>query len=396
MFYSHDSFGLGHLRRTLTLANHFHTNVPNLTQLIVTGSPAAARFRYPQGTSFVELPPVTKDDLGRYVPYSVTNISMENVHTMRQGILLNAAQDFKPDFLIVDHSPAGLCGEAVATLRHLRQVTPETKLILGLRDVVDEAAKVRQTWAREGIYDLFDTVYDRILVYGIRDYYDVVAHYGLSHLAESKTRFVGYLGRQPGLRSPEDVRANLNMRTDKLVVVTAGGGGDGRALYDAMLHALQVADERDFDCLVIGGPLLSDAHRADVQAIIGHRNNVHFQSFTDDVPSYLGAADAVISMGGYNTVCEILSLERPAIIVPRIHPRKEQLIRARILSDRGIVRMIHPHELTTERLLTSAHELLARPAAERPVLPMDGLANVTDELVSLCQQRDSVWNTIRA
>jgi len=302
---------------------------------------------------------------------------------MRRDILLAAARNFQPDFFIVDHAPGGLQGEAIATLRLLKEEFPETKLIVGLRDIMDEAATVRKCWSREGVYELFDDLYDLILVYGNRTFYDVVNEYGLSFKAAEKTRFVGYLGREPGTRSSADIRASLDMQTDKLVVVTAGGGGDGRTIFDAMLRDLQIRDQRDFDCLIVGGPLISDADRAELRTRLGRRGNVHFLDFTDDLPSYIGAADAVISMGGYNTVCEILSLNRPALIVPRVQPRQEQLIRATVLSGHGLVDMIHPRDLEPERLLTSTRDLLARSSNVRPLLTLDGLPNVVTELDSL-------------
>jgi predicted glycosyltransferase len=382
MFYSHDTFGLGHLRRTLTLANHFRAAVPALSQLIVTGSPVASRFRLPQDTDFIKLPSVTKNASGDYEPRSLAG-SFASVRDMRQDILFSAARHFQPDYFIVDHAPAGMRGEAVAALRHLKRHQPETKLIVGLRDIMDDARTVRQAWSKEGVYELFDDIYDMIVVYGNRNFYDVVSEYGLSPKAAAKTQFVGYLGREPGRRSPEEVRAGLGMQTNKLLVVTAGGGGDGRNLYDAMLRDLQIGTVDDFDCLIVGGPLLAERDRADLLARAGQRGNIHFLDFTDDLPSYLGAADAVISMGGYNAVCEILSLNRPSIIVPRTHPQQEQLIRATVLSGHGLVEMIHPGDLAPARLLDSARELLAKPEADRPRLPMDGLPNVVNALGSL-------------
>ncbi|MBA3377361.1 MAG: glycosyltransferase [Chloroflexota bacterium] len=383
MYYCHDTFGLGHLRRTLTLANHVRRAAPNLSQLIVTGSPVANRFGFPAGTDYVKLPSVTKNDRGAYEPRSLPGNDMSSVRNMRQDILLAAARNFQPDFFVVDHAPGGLQGEVIATLRHLKEEFPETRLIVGLRDIMDEAATVRKSWAREGVYELFDDFYDLILVYGNRAFYDVVNEYGLSLAAAEKTRFVGYLGRDPGARSRTSIRASLDMQTDKLVVVTAGGGGDGRTIFEAMLRDLQISDQRDFDCLIVGGPLIPDTDRTELRTRLGGRGNVHFLDFTDDLPSYIGAADAVISMGGYNTVCEILSLNRPALIVPRVKPRQEQLIRATVLSGRGLVDMIHPRDLEPERLLTSTLDLLARASNVRPVLTLDGLPNVVTELDSL-------------
>lgn len=395
MYYCHDTYGLGHLRRTLTLANYMRSTVPDISQLIVTGSPMADRFQFPQGTDYVKLPSVTKNAIGEYEPRSLAS-GFDVVRNMRRDILFSAARHFQPDFFIVDHAPAGMRGEAVQTLRHLKHAFPQTKLVVGLRDVMDEAAAVRRSWAREGIYELLDDVYDLIMVYGQRGLFDVVGEYGLSSRAAAKTRFVGYLGREPGRQSREQIRAGLGMQTDRLVVVTGGGGGDASALYDAMLRDLQLANGADFDCLIVNGPFLDESAHSAIRERFINQDRVHFLDFTSDLPSYLNAADAVVSMGGYNSVCEILALGKPAIIVPRTEPRKEQLIRARMLAGRGLLQMIHPNDLTPGRLIAATNDLLATSAVERPRLVMDGLGNVLTALGSLTRFPVQGWDPAAA
>lgn len=386
MYYCHDTYGLGHLRRTLTLAGHLRQRERGASQLIVTGSPVASSFPYPAGADYVKLPSVIKTGAGQYEGRTMAT-SFGVMRDMRQDILLSAARHFKPDVLIVDHTPAGLAGEAVATLRHLKEQVPAAKLVVGLRDVIDEAPRVRASWTKEGVYDLLDNLYDLIMVYGRRDLYDVVAEYGLSPRAAAKTRFVGYLGREAGLRNPAAIRASLPLKTDRLVVVTAGGGGDGRELFRTTLAALRDrARPVDFDCLLVGGPLMAEDERAELQEQTNGWANLHFLDFAEDMTSYLAAADAVITMGGYNTVCEVLSLQRPSIVVPRITPRAEQLIRAEMLHGQGLVRMLHPRDLSPGRLLNELDTLLATPASARRWLPMDGLNGVATEVGLLLRQ----------
>src|SRR5205823_9309817 len=112
-----------------------------------------------------------------------------------------AAHHFRPSLLVVDNVPGGLKGELEPALRFLKSIS--CRLILGLRDVIDDAERVRTTWAKEGSYHLLDETYDRILVYGVRDVYDTVAEYGFSEEAAEKTRFTGYIGREPGTPSRE-------------------------------------------------------------------------------------------------------------------------------------------------------------------------------------------------
>ncbi|MGH2531375.1 MAG: glycosyltransferase family protein [Thermomicrobiales bacterium] len=382
MFYCHDTYGLGHLRRTLTLATDLRRRWPSTSQLIVTGSPVAQSFPYPPGADYVKLPAVVKTRAGRYEARSIAT-SFEAVRDMRRDILLSAARHFNPDAFIVDHAPAGLEGEAVATLRYLKEQSLRTRLILGLRDILDEAPRVRSTWQREGIHELLDNLYDRILVYGTPELYDVVAEYGLSPRAAAKTRYVGYLRRPPAARTRDEVRAELGVCSNRLVVVTAGGGGDGGDLFRSIADAIRHEPAANgYDWLLVAGPLMAEAELADLRARVGPRAGVHLLDFAEDLASYLAAADAVVSMGGYNSVCEILSLNCPALIVPRVHPRREQLIRAEGLSRRNLIRMLNPKELSPRRLLTEIDTLVST-RRDGQVVDLDGLSRVAAELDAL-------------
>lgn len=379
MFYSHDTYGLGHLRRTLTLARFLRKGQPLLSQLIVTGSPLAHRFELPDGADYVKLPAVVKVGAETYEPRYLP-LPLATILGLRRELLLSAARDFRPQLLVVDNVPAGLKGELVPALRYLK--TTRCALVLGLRDIVDEAAWVRKAWARNGSYELLDEVYDRVLIYGRKDVYDLPDEYAFSPTAAAKTRFVGYLRRAPGTVPAAEIRAELGLDADRLVLVMAGGGGDGYHLFRTVLDAIHRRNGCSFDFLLLGGPFMPEHDRRRLASLAASHPSVRYVDFVEDVASYIGAADVVVAMGGYNSVCELLSAQKAAIVVPRVDPRKEQLIRAQALSERGLLRMIHPDELTPERLLAELDGLLEEPDPQR-ALSMPGLSTAAEELHAL-------------
>ena len=380
MFYSHDSYGLGHLRRTLALVRFLRSR-RDFSQLIVTGSPLAHGFQLPGHTDYVKLPSVRKTGRGEYEPRELA-MSFNAVSDLRRDLLLSVARNFRPRLLVVDHVPGGLKGELVPTLRYLK--ASSCRLVLGLRDVIDEPEVVRRDWARDGSYELLERLYDQILVYGDRDVYDPVAQYGFSPDMARKTRFVGYLGRERGTGRRDQVRSSLDVGGRRLALTMVGGGEDGLELLETTLNAIQLGhDGPALEWMLLGGPLLPAQHRRRLRER-ARECGVFYADFVDDVAAYLDAADVVVSMGGYNSVCELLSLGKHALIVPRVWPRQEQLIRAQALSERGLVRMLEPAELEPQRLL---HELSALidnpPQPER--LPLNGLdvaADSVDELLA--------------
>jgi predicted glycosyltransferase len=238
------------------------------------------------------------------------------------------------------------------------------------------------------VYELLDDVYDLILVYGQRSVCDVAEEYELSSRAAAKIRYVGYLSGTNASGLAPDVRNELGLRSEHLVVVTAGGGGDGYDLLRALAEGIRRAGRPlPFDCVAISGPLMAKGQREELRASLQGRAGVHYREFVDDLPAHLAAADLIVSMGGYNTVCEVFDSGRPALIVPRTQPRREQLIRAQALERRGLVSLLDPTLLSPQRLMSEIVRLLFEPTppARRP--EMTGFASLAAALATVLWPR---------
>lgn len=374
LLYCHDTFGLGHLRRTLSVVEVLGERRPDLSQLVATGSPLAHAFRLPDRVDYLKLPSVAKVGAGRYASRSLA-VPLADVAALRTEILTATARRLRPDLVVVDNVPTGLGGELAPALRELRRAGG-TRFVLNLRDIVDEPERVRRAWMRDGSYHLLDDLYDRILVYGQPDVFDIAAEYGFSSTAQAKTRYVGYVQRgEPAPPSANEC---------PLVLVTAGGGGDGFALLRAALESRARLSRANVRWTVITGPFLPAAQRDELTQLARAVPGADLVEFAADVPALIATADVVVSMGGYNSVCEILSARRPAVIVPRVEPRLEQLLRARAFERRGLVRVVHPDELTPETLALSIEALLsADGTSDDGAVDLSGLEHAAAELESL-------------
>src|SRR3954464_13541526 len=87
LFYCHDTYGLGHLRRTLLLAHALDARVLRLSQLIVTGSPLAHGFALPPSADYEKLPSVVKVGRDRYEA-SALSLSFDAIRDLRRDVLL--------------------------------------------------------------------------------------------------------------------------------------------------------------------------------------------------------------------------------------------------------------------------------------------------------------------
>ena len=391
LFYCHDTYGIGHLKRAFKLGRFLSLRWPGMTQLIVTSSASVLTDAVGDGIDYVKLPSVRRlpSSTGEllYVP-RVLPISSDDQTAMRRDMLLGIVHRFHPDLLVVDHTPAGLAGELTPSLLHLRASSLDTRFVAGFRDIVGDPPRVRAAWARDGVHELLDDLYDRILVYGEAEVFDLVAEIGLSAGAAAKVRYTGYLGRVAEDAAPSETREQLGLPSGPLVLATAGGGADGASVLGVMLEALGRWPERArFHCLLVGGPLMSADDRRRLRAMLPSGGPVRFIDHVDDLDPYVAAADVVVSRGGYNTVSEILSFGRPAVIVPREMINgvvdAEQLLRAGMLERRRLAHVIRERDLTASRLLEAVNALLEAPRPASKPLRLDGLSVVAAEIQTL-------------
>jgi predicted glycosyltransferase len=279
---------------------------------------------------------------------------------LRSDLIKAAVINFKPDLLLVDKKPYGLQGELKASIDYLKNHLPETKLVLLLRDILDAPEVTVKEWQQQGYYEALQQDYARILVVGMSEIFDVTQEYKFPPSLCQKTEFCGYIRREYGCQRPEVIRQQLNVRSDeKLVLVTSGGGGDGYRLVKTYLEGLAEFNAAGkIKSLIVSGPEMPREKRQEIFRAVKHLPHVQISEFTDDLASYMEAADAVICMGGYNTICEVLSLSKKAVVIPRVTPVEEQWIRARRMADFGLFITIHPDDLTALSLINAVLEQL--------------------------------------
>jgi predicted glycosyltransferase len=360
LIYSHDTFGLGHLRRSRAIANALVQERPGVSVLIISGSPVIGNFEFGRGVDYVRIPGVTKQPNGDYRSLNLS-VSIDEAVGLRESIILRTAETFRPDLFIVDKEPTGFRGEVVPALERLRQ--QGCRLVLGVRDVMDEPALLGLEWERKGAVEALGRYYDEIWVYGLKDFYQPLDALDLPPDVARRVTYTGYLRREVPQKS-------LLTRYPKLtkspfVLVTTGGGGDGDDLIDWVIGAYEADPELELPALIVFGPFVNRDRRRGFLERIARNPRLDAIAFDTKIELLMEKAAAVIAMGGYNTFCEILSLDKRALIVPRTHPRLEQYIRAVEAERLGLVRMLSEDRGRRDSRLM-AEALQALPDQRRP------------------------------
>ncbi|KQY15178.1 glycosyltransferase family protein [Rhizobium sp. Root482] len=372
LMYSHDTFGLGHLRRCRTIAHSLVEDYRGVNILIISGATIAGAFDYRARVDFVKIPSVIKLRNGEYTSMD-RHIDLHETLKMRKSIIRHTAETFQPDIFIVDKEPMGLQGEVEETLAYLKK--QGTMLVLGLREVMDAPHLLDAEWKRNDVMRKIGQFYDNIWVYGPPDFYDPLVGLEVPPQVRARMDFVGFLQRSVS----QDVEPDHKPRGD-YILVTTGGGGDGSDLIHDVIDAYQEDPTLTHKALIVLGPYMPAKQR---QKLILKGEKIPYVEvieFDNRMEELIDGAKAVVAMGGYNTYCEILSFDKPALIVPRVMPREEQLIRASRAAELGLIDMLLPEQARDPQRFAAALKALPDrdpPSKSAAGMTLEGLANIS-------------------
>lgn len=371
--YSHDTMGFGHVRRNLLIARALVAPPLEAEVLLIAGMREAGAFAMPPGVDCLTLPAYRKNDDGRYAPRSLA-CDMEMLTALRSATIKAALKRFRPDLLVVDTAPSGAVGELLPVLRSLARHR-RTRTVLGLREVLDAPETIRRQWWKQRNYEAVHRYFDEIWVYGDPSVYETGAEYGFDDTLRGKLRYAGYLDPAMRLASPEaedPAVLAVERAGEPYVLCAVGGGQDGARVTQAFAEAGPPPGHRG---VIVTGPFMPADARAELRQAALRDPRLTVLEFVSEPIRLVHGAARVVTMGGYNTVTEILSLGKRALIVPRVAPRVEQLIRAERLVQRGLIELMRPDALTPERLAAwMRSEALPPPDPTR--IDLGGLARI--------------------
>lgn len=376
LMYSHDTFGLGHLRRCRTIAHAIVERFKGVNVIIISGSQIAGAFDFRARVDFVKIPSVIKlynghyDSIGEY-------IDVEDILMMRKLIIQRTAEAFQPDLFIVDKEPMGLKGELEPTLKMLKSTGAKT--VLGLRDVMDSSLLLKAEWTPKSMLPKMNEFYNRIWVYGPERFWNPLAGLDLPQGLEDRVHYVGWLQRElPAYHS-----SDMHFLPEDYILVTAGGGGDGSQMMEQVLAAREHDWQNDYPIVMVLGPFMRPESRERIRLRASRLANVLVIDFESRLEVVLERAIGVVGMCGYNTFCEVLSFDRKALFVPRTHPREEQFIRASRARELGLCEMLTPEEASIPDVMARALRRLpemANPSDRLARNDLSGLDRICDDI----------------
>ncbi len=381
--YSHDTCGLGHMRRNLLIAETLVEHFPNANILLITGAREVASFRFPDRVDAVSLPSLYKKANENYSARSLSVDIKELIH-MRANIIRTSIEVFNPDVFIVDKVARGTMGELDDTLAYLSSKT-STRCVLGLRDILDGPEVSTAEWYASGSSEAVKNCYDSVWIYGDERVYDFRAAYNFSADIEHKIEFAGYLDPSTRLNRVQPDKQDtqlINQLGDRFFVCAVGGGQDGAELALSFAHA---TFPEGVNGLIVTGPHMPAEAKDQLQAIVDGHEHLTMVGFLAEPLHVYRAAERIVCMGGYNTTLELLGLDSRALIVPRVFPREEQWIRSQALSALGLIDHLHPDNLSAHAISNWFREERSKPVA-RQLIDLTGLNRIPSLVNKLVSQ----------
>ncbi len=371
--YSHDTMGLGHFRRNLLIAQSLAESELGATSLLITGAHEANFFSLPPGADCITLPRLQKDTNGNYVSGQL-GISVHDLVRLRAESICSAMKVFQPDVFIVDKVPTGAFGELLPALRFMKQQF-NRKCVLGIRDVLDDPETVLAEWKDSESHQAIEAFFDEIWVYGDPQVYDTASEYCWPSESIHKIRYTGYLNQSSRLATTGSEEVKFEDDKGQFIVCTLGGGQDGYPLARAFIDSLP---ESGFRGVLLTGPFMPEEQLRSLQESATNCPNLCVLKFSTEADQLISRADRVITMGGYNTVCSILSFQKKALLVPRVFPRTEQWIRAQKLQQLGLVDILHPGSLSSTALQQWMVSKSSVPTKSSDLIDLNGLARIKE------------------
>jgi ATP-binding cassette subfamily B protein len=359
LFYSHNGVGVGHLQRQLDLATAYRDHNAGAGVLLATGSHAAAMFDFPPGIDYLKLPSIFMIDRYRNWDSRDLPLPRDDVIQMRTELLQQTVKRYSPDLLVADFMPAGPYGELLPALDELDRQGGVA--VAGFRDVIDEPGFVRDLWESTGVTETLRRYYAAICVYGDPRMVDFVNEYALDETLADRLHYCGYLGRGP------QQATDVPFYERPFVLASGGGGVDSAPLLENFVNAAaRLQPKVGGTWLMVTGPLMNPPEH-DRLARLAEAVGVSVRRVVPELRAHCALADCVVSMAGYNTVCDVLSYRRPAVFVPRPEPSMEQSIRAQRLKEWGVAEVIAPSEADPDQLAIAIGRALESSPPPPPV-----------------------------
>ncbi len=369
LFYCQHSVGIGHLVRTLRLAEASLCNGP---VMLICGGAIPPQLQINSNICVIALPPLRTNADGALVDANGAG-DVDDIFESRRKMVIRTIRNFLPDAVVIEMFPFGRkkfateVASVIAAARRRRK----TRVFSSVRDVLVTQRRDQDRHDQRAVTALNEH-FDAVLIHSDPDLIALNATFSTFEEIRIPTYYTGYIGSN----SPSRKTARLRQ-----IVVSAGGGRVGRELVEAAADSFpRIQRELNLEMLIVTGP-----NGGKSQLPANGRKGPRFVEFIVDMPNMLAQSMISMSQCGYNTAVEVLQTRTPAIFVPyETRSEDEQLRRAELLAQKGCVELLRQRSLTSDAIANAASRILSMKQKKSFNVDLNGAARSSDLIREEC------------
>ncbi|MDJ0772502.1 MAG: glycosyltransferase [Mastigocoleus sp. MO_167.B18] len=349
LFYCQHILGMGHLVRSMEIIRGL---MQDFQICFINGGQVIKEFPIPDGIEVINLPAIKTDSEFKQLQVVDTSLSLAEVQEFRKNKLLQVADDFQPDVLMIELFPFGrgkFSFELIPLLEKLRASDKPVKIVSSLRDIV--VTKTNRVKYEEKVCRLMNQYFDMLLIHGDPNFLPLDESFSRVKDIQCETKYTGYVVQKPQV-SPQltNEEREIIYSEQPFILVSIGGGRFGHKLIDCVIESADILEQSiPHKIQVFTGPFAPEDKVQAWQKRTENKNNIIVNRYTRNLLSYMQKADLSISMSGYNTTLNIMTTGVRAMILPFTgNNDQEQRMRASKLDNFGAVKMLDSSDLQPE------------------------------------------------
>lgn len=113
-----------------------------------------------------------------------------------------------------------------------------------------------------------------------------------------------------------------------------------------------------------------------------------FEYISENLPDLFAAADLVVARAGANSICELLALHKPNILIPlsRNASRGDQILNANSFAKQGFSAVLEEEEVTSEKLMATIDDVMAHRSKYIDAMKNSGQMNAIETIMGLIEE----------
>ncbi len=334
VIYVQSLLGIGHLMRMQRIAHAIAR--AGVSVHVINGS-AHSNVEHHSNIQWHQLPALSaKDsDFSGLVDASMRAPDAE-FWQKRAKRLQSIIQKLKPGVLIIEGYPfaRGSFHQEIAPWIVQARIDG-WRCICSVRDII--VAKSKPGW-HETVYTRLNTYFDQLLIHADDAFVSLQQSFSMFDKIDIKITYTGYIA--PNAMQEKSIKSQNDSQNDcakDIIIVSAGGGGVGKQLFEIAFNTAQTAWGQRFQWQFFGAS-------AYLSSSFEHIKIFEFDHY---FVKRLRSAKLSISQAGYNSCVELWQTRVPAIWMPfalESTTENEQLIRANLMERAGYGYVLHQND----------------------------------------------------